>query len=156
LQKENDRLNAELQQTQARLEGIQQFLSGGAAKIPELTTASPSKANEPPTPVLPSHTPQASGAHEPLEKLDPDALRALDAIFYYNDYVATSNQERWAISIPIMKDLLKQVGKATQPKINAVLKAKSEAIVSHHRLHGLGERHNRVHKESSISDFISL
>jgi len=55
-----------------------------------------------------------------------------------------------------MKDLLKQLGKATQPKIEAVLRAKSEAIDHHHRHHGLGQRHNRVHQGHSISEMIKL
>ena len=55
-----------------------------------------------------------------------------------------------------MKDLLKQVGKATQPKIEAVLKAKSETVHQHHREHGLGERHNRVHNGRSVSEIIKL
>jgi hypothetical protein len=47
--------------------------------------------------------------------LDPDALRALHAILDFNDHSATSHGDRWAISFPAMKELLKQVGKATQP-----------------------------------------
>ncbi len=88
--------------------------------------------------------------------LDPDVLRALHAILQYNDHAATSHAERWTISIPVMKDLLKQLGKATQPKIEAVLKAKRGVIEEHHRLHGLGERHNRVHKGRSVSEVIKL
>jgi chaperonin cofactor prefoldin len=163
LQKENDRLSTELHQTQARLEGIQQFLSGDKAETPE-SRSRELNSTDPPSPNLvklasttpQNPTPTTSQPQPSLGKLDSDALKALDAIFHYNDSVATSNQERWAISIPIMKDLLKQVGKATQPKIDAVLKAKSETIDAHHRMHGLGERHNRVHKGNSISNFISL
>ncbi len=92
----------------------------------------------------------------PCADLDPDVVRALQAILDYNEYEATDHQQRWAISIPVMKDLLKQLGKATQPKIEAVLRAKSEAIEQHHRLHGLGQRHNRVHKGHSISEIITL
>ncbi len=77
--------------------------------------------------------------------LAPDALRALQAVLAYNEYEANSHQQRWTISIPVMKDLLKQLGKATQPKIEAVLRAKSEAIDHHHRHHGLSQRHNRIH-----------
>jgi len=92
----------------------------------------------------------------PCADLDPDVVRALQAILDYNEYEATDHQQRWAISIPVMKDLLKQLGKATQPKIEAVLRAKSEAIEQYHRLHGLGQRHNRVHKGHSISEIITL
>jgi hypothetical protein len=55
-----------------------------------------------------------------------------------------------------MKDLLKQLGKATQPKIEAVLRSNSDLIQAHHRQHGLGERHNRVHQGHSISEVIRL
>jgi hypothetical protein len=88
--------------------------------------------------------------------VDPDALRALQAILDYNDNSATTHADRWAISFPVMKDLLKQVGKATQPKIEAVLRENSEVIREHHRKHGLGDRHNRVHQRENISDVIRL
>ena len=175
LRHEIEQLNGELQQTRSRLQSIQQFLSGGAATTtlaqssqPERATLAVSTQQRAPqlelTPVLvektasfPAILPHAAAvARKSSGELDPDALRALDAILNYNDSVATSHQERWTISIPIMKDLLKQVGKASQPKIDAVLKAKAEAIALHHRHHGLGERHNRVHQGHSISDFIRL
>jgi hypothetical protein len=175
LRHENEQLNGELQQTRSRLQSIQQFLSGGAATTtlaqssePERATLAVSTQQRAPqlelTPVLVEKTAsvpailphEAAVARKSPGELDPDALRALDAILNYNDSVATSHQERWTISIPIMKDLLKQVGKASQPKIDAVLKANAEAIALHHRTHGLGERHNRVHQGHSISDVIRL
>jgi hypothetical protein len=175
LRHENEQLNGELQQTRSRLEGIQQFLSGGAAtttlaqsseleRAPLAVSAEQRAPQTELTPVsvekiasVPAILPYGTAMdRKSLGELDPDALRALDAILHYNNSIATSHQERWTISIPIMKDLLKQVGKASQPKIDAVLKAKSEAIALHHRHHGLGERHNRVHQGHSISDFIRL
>jgi Telomere resolvase len=166
LHDENNRLKTELLQTQSRLEGIQRFLNGGAIEMtkPEKGVTAAIEKNTPtdaiktqavsPT-ALP--TPQkVSAAGSSQADLDPDVLRVLQAILDYNEYEATSHQQRWAISIPIMKDLLKQLGKATQPKIEAVFRAKSEAIDEHHRHHGLGQRHNRVHQGHSISEIIKL
>jgi hypothetical protein len=161
---ENNRLKSELSQTQSRMEGIQRFLNGGAitntqeqgmAAIAIPSPADSIKTQSASPTILPS--PQKVAVAVPLQAdLDPDVLRALQAILDYNEYEATSHQQRWAISIPVMKDLLKQLGKATQPKIEAVLRAKSEVIDEHHRHHGLGQRHNRVHQGRSISDVIKL
>ena len=164
LQNENHHLKTELQQTQSRWEGIQRFLNGGmiqssvpvkgAAIAPAAQTDStPTQAASPMTLTIPQKG--TATVPSPVD-LDPDVLRALNAILDYNEYAATSHQERWAISIPVMKDLLKLLGKATQPKIEAVLRAKSDTIEHHHREHGLGERHNRVHQGHSISEIIKL
>jgi predicted RNase H-like nuclease (RuvC/YqgF family) len=164
LHDENNRLKTELLQTQSRLKGIQRFLNGeaitntqekGMAAI-AITTPADSIKTQASSPTT-LHSPQkVSDASSSQADLDPDVLRALQAILDYNEYEATSHQQRWAISIPVMKDLLNQLGKATQPKIEAVLRAKSEAIDQHHRHHGLGQRHNRVHQGRSISDVIQL
>jgi cell division protein FtsB len=161
LHDENNRLKTELLQTQSRMEGIQCFLNEGAiertkqekgatAAIEKTTPADAIKTQA--ASPMPQKAPDAVSQAD----LDPDVLRALNAILDYNGYDATSHQQRWAISIPVMKDLLKQLGKATQPKIEAVLRAKSEATEQHHRHHGLGQRHNRVHKGRSISEIIKL
>ena len=170
LREENERLKAELQQTQSRLAGIQRFLTGG-----ERQSSDPGKgaqiqtsqrdhngAASPRAAISASPSPQKPKDERPTQALpiqadlDPDVLRALHALLDYNDQTATSHAERWTISIPVMKDLLKQLGKATQPKIEAVLKAKRGVIEEHHRQHGLGERHNRVHKGRSVSEIIKL
>ncbi len=166
LHDENDRLKAELLQTQSRMEGIQRFLNGGAiAMTKQEKKATTAIAMITPTDSIKTQLASPTTLHSPQKvsvaissqaDLDPDVLRALQAILDYNEYEATSHQQRWAISIPVMKDLLKQLGKATQPKIEAVLRAKSEAIDQHHRHHGLGQRHNRVHNGRSISDVIKL
>ena len=166
LHDENNRLKTELLQTQSRLEGIQRFLNGGAIEMtkPERgATAAIAITNqadaikEQPSSLTALPIPQkVSVAVSSQADLDPDVLRALQAVLDYNEYEAMSHQQRWAISIPVMKDLLKQLGKATQPKIEAVLRAKSEAIDHHHRHHGLGQRHNRVHQGHSISEIIKL
>lgn len=170
LREENERLKAELQQTQSRLAGIQRFLTGGErqssdpGKGAEIKTSQRDHevAESPIAVIKASPSPQKPKDERPTQALpvqadlDPDVLRALQAILDYNDQTATSHAERWTISIPVMKDLLKQLGKATQPKIEAVLKSNSDAIHQHHRQHGLGERHNRVHQGRSISEIIKL
>ncbi|NJR39699.1 MAG: hypothetical protein HC781_13865 [Leptolyngbyaceae cyanobacterium CSU_1_4] len=163
LKDENNHLKIELLQTQSRLEGIQRFLSEGTIAPPKTGTGTAieiaipedsTKHQSLSAPILP--VPQKVSAASSRPDLDADVLHALNAILNYNEYEAADHHQRWAISVPVMKDLLKQVGKATQPKIEAVLRAKSEAIAQHHRHHGLGERHNRVHHGQSISDVIRL
>jgi hypothetical protein len=161
LQAENLRLNDELQLTRSRLDRIQTFLSGSESKAPvKDDPQQPSRLLPPETTPHAPVTTTAGATLEPVSKtpsdLDPDALRALHAILDFNDHTATSHGDRWAISFPAMKELLKQVGKATQPKIEAVLRANSDIIQEHHRRHGLGDRHNRVHKGHSISDVIKI
>ena len=158
---ENQRLNAELQQTQSRLESIQGFLNEGVIpssqeKETANTTTPRSQANSDESQTALPSPPKPADVLPSQADLDPDALRALHKILDFNNHTATAHPEKWAISIPVMKDLLKQVGKATQPKIEAVLKAKREEIELHHRLHGLGKRHNRVHNQRSISEVIKL
>ena len=171
LRDENEQLKAELQQTQSRLAGIQRFLTGGERQSSATLKEEPIKENRRAHPdpeesstaaIKASPSPQKPKDERPTQALptqadlDPDVLKALQAILDYNDQMATSHADRWTISIPVMKDLLKQLGKATQPKIEAVLKAKRGVIEEHHRLHGLGERHNRVHKGRSVSEIIKL
>jgi hypothetical protein len=166
LQAENHRLNEELQHTLSRLEGVQRFLSGDQPKGGAIENIGSTKKHEPqiqlPTKVTTqSPTPIKTRAiSDPVTKtqiaVDPDALRALQAILDYNDHTATTHADRWAISFPVMKDLLKQLGKATQPKIEAVLRANVESIQQHHQKYGLGDRHNRVHQGHSISEVITL
>jgi cell division protein FtsB len=166
LHDENNRLKTELLQTQSRMEGIQRFLNEGAIEMtkPErgataaiaITNQADAIKEQPSSPMALPIPQKVAAASSSQADLDPDVLRALNAILDYNEYGATSHQQRWAISIPVMKDLLKQLGKATQPKIEAVLRAKSEAIDQHHRHHGLGQRHNRVHQGHSISEIIKL
>ncbi len=166
LHDENNRLKTELLQTQSRLEGIQRFLNGGTIEkttqekrteeaIVMTSPADSIKTQSASPTTLPSPQKVAVAGSSQAD-LDSDVLRALQAVLDYNEYEATSHQQRWAISIPVMKDLLKQLGKATQPRIEAVLRAKSEAIDEHHRHHGFGQRHNRVHQGHSISEMIKL
>ncbi|HIK42628.1 hypothetical protein [Thermoleptolyngbya sp. M55_K2018_002] len=87
--------------------------------------------------------------------LDPGVLKALYAIMDYNN-AQTSHADKWAISFPVMKDLCKTIGVATQTKITQVFRTKADLIEQHHQEHSLGQRHNRVHQGQSITDVISL
>ncbi|MFQ3618483.1 MAG: hypothetical protein SNJ57_11580 [Cyanobacteriota bacterium] len=87
--------------------------------------------------------------------LDPGVLKALYAIMDYNNAQA-AHADKWAISFPVMKDLCKTIGVATQTKITQVFRAKADLIEQHHQKHNLGQRHNRVHQGQSITDVISL
>lgn len=87
--------------------------------------------------------------------LDPGVLKALYAIIEYND-AQTAHADKWAISFPVMKDLCKTIGVATQTKITQVFRTKADLIEQHHEKHNLGQRHNRVHQGQSITDVISL
>jgi hypothetical protein len=82
-------------------------------------------------------------------------LKALYAIMDYNN-AQTAHADKWAISFPVMKDLCKTIGVATQTKITQVFRAKADLIKQHHETHNLGQRHNRVHQGQSITDVISL
>jgi uncharacterized protein (DUF433 family) len=89
LHDENNRLKTELLQTQSRMEGIQRFLNGGA--VERTTSADAIKTQAAATTALP--TPQkVSNAVSSQADLDPDVLRALQAVLDYNEYEVTSYQ----------------------------------------------------------------
>lgn len=88
--------------------------------------------------------------------LDPAVSHALDAIMAYNDEPKRAFEEKWAISYPVMKELLTQVGSSTQTKIKAVFDARGQEIDKHMQKHGLGKRHNRNHQGERISDVLIL
>jgi hypothetical protein len=157
LEKENAQLRQERDEAVAKLETFRTLLNGGTGQ-PERTVAS-TIASVPPrgVPQTRVERPKRDLAEvvEDEEDLDPEVVRALYALMQFND-AQTNHADKWAISFPVMKELCKQVGVATQPKIDAVFKAKADEIDQHHRDHGLGQRHNRVHQGQSISDFIRL
>jgi hypothetical protein len=164
LSNENLRLKEELQQTRSKLDSIQQFLSGAESQggalrkqtmmiTPQMRSLSTHGSASSPLTTTISLSDQAKTSRGTI---DNDALSALHAIIDFNDHFAASHRDRWAISFPVMKDLLKQVGKATQSKIDSVLKEYKDIILDHHKKHGLGARHNRVHQGKSISHIIKL
>lgn len=83
-------------------------------------------------------------------------MSALDAIMSYNNEPDRTFEEKWAISYPVMKELLTQVGASTQTKIQAVFNARSREIEQHMKKHNLGKRHNRNHQGKRISDVLTL
>jgi hypothetical protein len=119
--------------------------SAAAKAIPK---GRPGRKPKPVTPP-PVSTPVEAG-------LDPQTVRALDAVMNYNNAPGREHHEKWVISYPVMKELLKQVGSSTQPKIRDVFEARRRVIDAHHRQHQLTSRHNRVHGDRSISDVIRL
>ncbi|MBD3885003.1 hypothetical protein IFO70_25045 [Phormidium tenue FACHB-886] len=182
LRQENATLQLQLQQTQSRLEAIGQFLNGGnlvaasspVSSISGVSTTRGDSSSPSPSPSATSndkgpskspsndkdeHSARAASRRQATQlagELDADVVQALERLMAYNNAQGRTHQERWVISVPVMKDLLKQIGKATQPKIEAVLKARASEIEAHHQEHGLGERHNRVHQGQSVSDVVTL
>jgi hypothetical protein len=100
--------------------------------------------------------PATRGRPSKKANLDPIAVRVMNAIMDYNNVPGRSHDEKWVISYPTMKDLLRQVGSSTQPKIREVFDAYKADIKRHHRKHKLTSRHNRVHGQQSISEVIQL
>lgn len=152
LKAENEKLREERDRAVAKLEAFRGLLDGNG-----------NSAAAPVAPTVATQTKQPKQAKRALEQVEeslpadtkPVPERALEAIMTYNN-AQENHDDKWVISFPVMKDLCKQLGAATQGKINEVLQANSSEIEEHHRSHGLGERHNRVHQGASISEFIQL
>ena len=156
LRAENQKLRDERDRAVSKLEMFRGLLNGNSTAV-EIAPVTPSMTQ----PKQPKQTKQALEQVDQIEeKLPTDTSksvpeRALEAIMAHNDR-QENHADKWVISFPAMKDLCKQLGAATQGKINDVLQVNSTQIDEHHRAHGLGERHNRVHKGQSISEFIRL
>ncbi|RMF63728.1 MAG: hypothetical protein D6742_16730 [Cyanobacteria bacterium J069] len=170
LKQENERLKQERDAAVEKLEVFRMLLNSNGthstpppeaapspapARLQTATKPAPEKVmpvavSEKPAPVP---VPPAAPAED--ADLDPGVLRALYAIIDHNNAQA-DHADKWAISFPVMKDLCKQIGVATQTKINRVFQAKAALIERHHRKHELGQRHNRVHQGQNITEVISL
>jgi hypothetical protein len=147
-------LKVERDQAIAKLNQFRALLDGNAGESEQLE---PVIAPQP-TPYSPIHLSAQAPVRPSALKglvLDPDVLRALETIMTYNDNCSNHSQ-KWAISYPVMKDLLACIGKATQTKIKAVFDAYAQQIEEHHAKHGLGGRHNRIHKGESITSVINF
>ncbi|TVQ21698.1 MAG: hypothetical protein EA367_05475 [Leptolyngbya sp. DLM2.Bin15] len=165
LQSENENLKAENAALRDKVNHVQQVLGimdeepayTPPAAEPEPTRQRKTKAAKTPKPAARRGRPSSKGrAASTANGLDPNVNLALEAIFDYNSQSGLSKEDKWAVSYPVMKDLLKQVGAATQPKIKQVFDARRDEINRHHQSHGLSSRHNRVHGDRSISDYIQL
>jgi hypothetical protein len=170
LQSENESLRAENASLRDKLNHVQQALGIADDEPAPVAIASPPSSKPSPAPTArkkpgkrgrkptrgrkPSSTKAAPSSSS--SDLDPNVNLALEAIFNYNNQSDLDKEDKWAVSYPVMKDLLKQVGAATQPKIKQVFDARRKEIDRHHQSHGLSSRHNRVHGDRSISDFIQL
>ncbi|TVQ21355.1 MAG: hypothetical protein EA367_06060 [Leptolyngbya sp. DLM2.Bin15] len=138
---ENARLKAEHDALAQQLGHIHQVVNASAAQKPAAKQGK--RASQPAVAT-------ADSGH------DPYVVQALEAVMAYNNHPKRSHDEKWVISYPVMKELLKQVGASTQPKIREVFEARRDEIDAHHRTHQLTSRHNRVHGDLSISDIIHL
>ncbi len=81
--------------------------------------------------------------------------RIIDAIIAYNDSPERTHAQKWTISIPIVKDLGKQIGATYQAAIQRVFTQREQEIAAHHAQHGLGKYHNRG-KQGNITQLIHL
>lgn len=81
--------------------------------------------------------------------------RIIDAIIAYNNAPERTHTQKWAISIPIVKDLGKQIGATYQAAIQRVFTQREQEIAAHHAQHSLGKYHNRG-KQGNITQFIHL
>lgn len=172
LQSENESLKAENEALRDKLNHVQQALgiTDDEPSPVAIAAPTPSKSStvSSPASTVPKKPgkrgrkpasekkPSSSKAVASSSEIDPNVNLALEAIFHYNDQPGLEKEDKWAVSYPVMKDLLKQVGAATQPKIKQVFDARRKEIDRHHQSHGLSSRHNRVHGDRSISDFIQL
>jgi hypothetical protein len=153
LRAENEALRQERDRAVSKLEAFRAMLDGnGNSTVPPVV---PRGATQPKQPKPAKQTVEVTEEKLPTDTSKSVPERALEAIIAYNDR-QENHADKWVISFPVMKDLCKQLGAATQGKINEVLQMHSSEIEEHHRAHGLSERHNRVHQGASISEFIRL
>lgn len=91
-------------------------------------------------------------------ELDPQIVRAFDLVMAYNDAPERTQQEKWVLSYPVMKELLGTIGKNSQRKIVPVMNAKQDELEAHYRKHRLSKRHNVFHSRNKhvITDFVKL
>jgi TolA-binding protein len=119
--------------------------------------------------------PQTRSQHKVTERLSPEVQASqpepksssrsgstetkvnqiIDAIIAYNNQPERTHAQKWAISIPVVKDLGKQVGATYQAAIQRVFTLREQEIAAHHAQHGLGKYHNRG-KQGNITQFIHL
>lgn len=166
LQSENESLKAENATLRDKVNHVQQVLGivddepaytpPAAEPAPRQRKTKAPKAEKTTKKATRGRPPSKGRAASSANGLDSNVNLALEAIFSYNNKSGLSKEDKWAVSYPVMKDLLKQVGAATQPKIKQVFDARRDEINRHHQSHGLSSRHNRVHGDRSISDYIQL
>jgi TolA-binding protein len=174
-QRDNEQLRGEvtqLQQSQTQLQPLLQLLQGvqqtqAAISPTPVTTAinqptSSTKASVSPDNGIVSTVPQPQtrAQKEPKSSnqnyfTEAKVNRIIDAIIAYNDSPERTHAQKWTISIPIVKDLGKQIGATYQAAIQRVFTQREQEIAAHHAQHGLGKYHNRG-KQGNITQFIHL
>ncbi len=175
LQRDNEQLRgevAQLQESQTQLQpllrllqGVQQTQSAIATTPVQDTIAPPMTSTG--ASITPDNgtasrvsQPQTRSHSEPKSSDRSDSTEAkvnqiIDAIIAYNNAPERTHAQKWAISIPIVKELGKQVGATYQAAIQRVFTQRQQEIADHHAQHGLGKYHNRG-KHGNITQFIHL
>ncbi|MGF1523288.1 MAG: protelomerase family protein [Leptolyngbyaceae cyanobacterium] len=143
LETRNAQLEKELQDTQTRLNGIQQLLGGnleGSKLTP--TAATPQTAQTPPS-VKPDSTDDNDNTKQ-RDRSDSLAKIAdvIDAIIKWNTAQERS-ELRLRISFPSVKSLALLVGAGYQSAIKEVMDKKKTEIDEIHQRYTIGSRHNR-------------
>ncbi len=108
------------------------------------STQSSTASTENPQPARPRGPRGASG-----EIVD----RAIDAMMAYNDMPERLHQDKWAISINILKEFV-----SSQPAIQRGLEQREAEIRAHHEQHQIDpKKHNFFHRgKHKITDFIQI
>ncbi|MBW4639346.1 MAG: hypothetical protein KME05_14115 [Gloeocapsa sp. UFS-A4-WI-NPMV-4B04] len=174
-QRDNEQLRgevAQLQQSQTQLQPLLQLLQGvqqaqgaisptpvtATINQPTSSTQAPVSADNGTASTVPQQKTRAQ--REPKSSnqnysTEAKVNRIIDAIIAYNDSPERTHAQKWTISIPIVKDLGKQIGATYQAAIQRVFTQREQEIAAHHAQHGLGKYHNRG-KQGNITQFIHL
>lgn len=83
---------------------------------------------------------------------DERILRAFRAVSDYNDYVATSNDDRWFIGAVTLRSLTNCNGTL----VSEWIEQHKQAVEDHNNKYQLGQYHNKRHKGKSITDVVKL
>lgn len=140
----------------------QPMTSTGASVTPDNVTASTVSQPQTRSRQVPDRLSPEAQASQPEPKsssrndsTETKVNQIIDAIIAYNNEPERTHAQKWAISIPIVKDLGKQVGATYQAAIQRVFTQREHEIAAHHAQHGLGKYHNRG-KQGNITQFIHL
>lgn len=126
----------------------QPMTSTGASVTPDNGTTSTVSQPQTRTPLEPKNSIRSDSTEAKVNQM-------IDAIIAYNNAPERTHAQKWAISIPIVKDLGKQIGATYQAAIQRVFTLREQEIATHHAQHGVGKYHNRG-KQGNITQFIHL
>jgi hypothetical protein len=94
------------------------------------------------------------GGKQSLRQANTDRLnRAIDAIMAHNNAPDRRHDQKWAISISILKNYVN-----SQPKILRILDQRKDEISAHHATHQINPiEHNKRHRgKQTITEVIPL